>query len=323
VTTALVTGSHGWVGTHLRRLLVERGHHVVGVGRRPEVAGPDETYARVDLRVASEVTALVERTRPDVVFHLAAATPQREPDVGRLVAECVDTTQHLCQALRNAAARDDAYRPQLILAGSSGQYGAVPPEQNPITEDSLPRPVGAYGHAKAAAESIAFALASDGLVSVIAARPFNHVGPGERSGTVAGALATRVADVLLGRADRVRVADLDAVRDFTDVRDVARAYVALADGGLAGSTYNVCSGSPTTVRAILADLLDLAGLDWSVVEVIPGRSSIPYQVGSAERIEAATSWKAEIPLRQSLADLLAEKMAGTNQTDEHHREGTA
>lgn len=321
--TALVTGSHGWVGTHLRRLLAERGDQVVGVGRRPEVAGPGETYVRVDLAEAGEVGALVDRVRPEVIFHLAAATPQREPDVGRLVVDSVEPTQHLCRALREAASRVDGYRPRLVLAGSSAQYGAVPPEQNPIGEETLPRPVGAYGHAKAAAESIALALASDGLVSVTAARSFNHVGPGERTHTVAGALAARVADVLHGRAGRVRVSDLDAVRDFTDVRDVARAYLALADSGLSHTTYNVCSGSPVTVRALLADLLDLAGLDWSVVEVVPGRGVVRHQVGSAERIEAATSWRAVTPLRQSLTELLAEKTAEINRTDEQLKEGTA
>ncbi|MGC5330507.1 NAD-dependent epimerase/dehydratase family protein [Micromonospora sp. DT62] len=314
MTTALVTGSHGWVGSHLRRLLRSRGHHVVGAGRRPRTAADGERYLQVDLRDAEATSALVGAVRPEVVFHLAATVPQRGPEIDDLVADTVQTTYNLCRALRATAGSGP---PRLVLVGSSAQYGAVPPEQNPITEQTLLRPLGAYGHAKAAAESLALAMATDGRIRVTATRPFNHIGPGADATTVAGALAVRVADVLAGRRDRLRVADLDAVRDFTDVRDVARAYVELAEADTAGGIYNVCSGSGVAVRTILETLLDLAGLDDSAVEVGDGGSGLRLQVGSAGRLAAEVGWKAEIPLRDSLRDLLAELTDGHRpQTDE-------
>ncbi|MEU7839564.1 NAD-dependent epimerase/dehydratase family protein [Micromonospora sp. NPDC049114] len=305
MSTALVTGSCGWVGTHLRRLLVADGQRVVGLGRQPRPAGPGETYHQVDLRDPRKVQAALQAVRPDVVFHLAATLPQRGADGADVVADAVQTTYNLCQELRRVDTRSGA-PVRLVLAGSSAQYGAVPPELNPVTEQTLPRPVGAYGHAKAAAESLALALGADGRIAVLAARSFNHVGPGEDSFTVTGALARRVVEVAAGRAERVRVSDLDAVRDFTDVRDVARAYVELAELGTPGGIYNVCSGSGVTVRRVLEILLDVAGLDWSVVDVTAGQSDIRCQVGSADRLAVETHWKIETPLRESLRDLLTE-----------------
>ncbi|WP_232534255.1 NAD-dependent epimerase/dehydratase family protein [Plantactinospora sp. KBS50] len=303
----LVTGSHGWVGTHICRLLAGQGHRVVGVGRRPQtMAG---RYLQFDLHDAAAVDVALDEVRPDVVFHLAGATPQREPEVGRLVADCVGGTYSIGHALRTVARRY-RYRPRLVLAGSSAQYGAVPWEQNPVSEQALPRPTGAYGHAKLAAEATAFALAADGHIEVVAARAFNHVGPGETVGTVAGALARRIADVAAGRSSRVRVGDLDAVRDFTDVRDIARAYLAMAQKGKSGDAYNVCSESGVAIRTVLDILLALANLDHSVVDLGADRGGIGHQVGSAGRLRGETGWTPRIPLRQSLRDLLAEHWSG-------------
>jgi len=320
MTSTLVTGSSGWVGTHLRRILTDRGFHVVGLGRNPVVGGCAESYVLADLRDPDKTTSTVTRVRPDIVFHLAASTPQRAPDVTTLVADCALTTYNVCTALRTAADAHD-YRPRLILAGSSAQYGAVPREDNPISEQTPTWPSGAYGRAKVAAEELALAMAADGRISVTAARPFNHVGPGERPTTVAGALARRVADVVVGRAKRVHVMNLDVVRDYTDVRDIARAYIELAEKELPNNVYNICSNRAVTVRMVLERLLDVAGLDWSIVEATSSTGEVPFQVGSPHRLESQTQWKAEIPLSQSLRELLGEVMAEA--ADDGARKGTA
>lgn len=314
MTTFLVTGSHGWVGGHLRRILRARGHQVIGVGRRPRTVGTGERYLRVDLRDGRATSAAVDAIRPDVVVHLAAVLPQRVADVDELIADVVPPTYHLCRALRAVEGVDRP--PRLVVVGSSAQYGAVPRELNPVTEEVPALPLGAYGHAKAAAESLALAMGADGRISVTAARPFNHVGPGEGTATVAGALARRVADVATGRLARVRAADLDAVRDFTDVRDVARAYADMADAGRPGRTYNVCSGRGVSVGAVLRSLLDTANLDESVVDIAEGGTGgVRHQVGSAARLTAEVGWKPERELRESLGDLLGE-LAGRHPTDE-------
>jgi GDP-4-dehydro-6-deoxy-D-mannose reductase len=207
-------------------------------------------------------------------------------------------------ALRRVPAR-------LVIAGSSAQYGASP---SPVTEDARGEPVSAYGHAKAAAESILLGhanagAAGGGAFEVVPARAFNHVGPGEPTTTVAGAFASRIRSVLAGHAERVNVAGLAAVRDFTDVRDIVRGYADLAEHGVPGRVYNLCSGRATTIADVLDALLTAAGLDRSVVDVTadpPGVRSgqIGYQVGAPDRVRQEIGWTATIGLEQSTKDLL-------------------
>jgi GDP-4-dehydro-6-deoxy-D-mannose reductase len=300
VTVALVTGSHGFVGTHLRSELAGRGWTVVGLGRSDRAAGDAEKYVRADLTSQDEVVTALEQVRPDVVFHLAATPGSRASGE---VTSVVAATYALCSALVTTG-----QRPRLVLAGSSAQYGALRRDENPVTEDSRFQPVGAYGLAKAAAEHTARAFAAGGAFEVVPARAFNHVGPGEPSTTVASALARRVADVLAGRSDTVTVADLDAVRDFTDVRDIARGYAELAERAVPGRPYNLCSGRATTVADVLDGLLAAAGLDRSVVRPLPAgppaSGSISYQVGCPRRTRDEIGWETTRELADSLRSLL-------------------
>jgi GDP-4-dehydro-6-deoxy-D-mannose reductase len=301
VTTALLTGSSGFVGTHLRSVLRSAGWDVVGLGRAAAEPEPGERYIRADVTNLEDVCAALEAVQPDVVFHLAAASSQKVPAATEVVRTAVDGTLVICSAIRRAGLPS-----RLILAGSSAQYGGTSAGDEPIGEDTPCRPVSAYGHAKLAAESVAFALASDGAFELVPARPFNHVGPGESPATVAGSLAERVVSVMEGRAERVRIADVTAVRDFTDVRDIAHGYLALAERGIPGRVYNLCSGRASTVLDILHGLLREAGLDESIVDIVPGKvGGVARQVGSPARVRADTGWVAEIPLSRSLADLLA------------------
>jgi GDP-4-dehydro-6-deoxy-D-mannose reductase len=330
---AVVTGGHGFVGTTLRELLAGTGWSVVSVGRAARTAPVGERYVRLDLTDADAVTELLDAVRPDVVFHLAASSPQRTPDPAVLVADAVGATHALCAALRRTAGaaggggpvRRAGDRTRLVLAGSSAQYGAVPREENPVTEETRCRPVGAYGFAKVAAESTALALAADGAFELVPVRGFNHLGPGEPATTVAGAFAARVAALRAGRVERIEAMDLDAVRDFTDVRDIARGYLALAERGRPGRVYQLCSGRPTRVGEVLDGLLAVAGLDRSRVdERRGGPGGIPYQVGSPARVAAEAGWRAEIPLDRSLADLFGQYAVEQSQyTVEQQRSGSA
>jgi GDP-4-dehydro-6-deoxy-D-mannose reductase len=319
MTVALITGGFGFVGGHLRRELRSRGWSVVAVGRpRPDVTRPDATTqpdsatrpdgtdrpdpdARVvDVADPAAMAACLADVRPDVVFHLAATSTG--PDV---VPRTVAASLGLGEGLRRAGLRGV----RVVHAGSSAQYGAVPVDENPVTETTLPAPVSPYGYAKLAAEAALCGLAADGSFEVVPVRAFNHIGPGESTTTVGGAFAARVRDVLTGRAERVRVAGLDAVRDFTDVRDIVRGYADLAERGVPGRLYNLCSGRPTTVAEVLDALLACAGLDRSVVDLVsapPNERSgrIAYQVGSPARVRHEVGWTATIGLEQSAKDLL-------------------
>lgn len=300
MTTALVTGGHGFVGTHLCALLESRGWDVVVLSRtsRPTLS---RRFVSVDLASGAGIEEALDAARPDVVFHLAGPATRAAPDAEPILRDVAGATYQLGLALRRTG-----LHPRLVLAGSSAQYGDLPRSLNPVAEDAPFRPVSAYGYAKVAAEAVIRGLFDDGSVEVIPVRPFNHIGPGEPASTVAAAVANRIAAVLQGTADRVRVSDMTSVRDLTDVRDIARGYLALAESGTPAVPYNLCSGRPVAVGALVTCLLRHAGLDDSVLDVVDGKSSgIAYQVGSAARVEADTGWTASIPLEDSVADVLA------------------
>jgi GDP-4-dehydro-6-deoxy-D-mannose reductase len=310
VSTALVTGGHGFAGTALRALLREQGWRVASAGRsasRP-ADDPDERYLRLDVTDAAAVAEAVDAVRPDVVFHLAAVAPQKAgAEVTAVVSGAVAGTLGLCAGLVRAGSVRAGHRTRVVLAGSSAQYGPVPRQDNPVTEETPCRPAIPYGWAKVAAEAtaLAYSAAGDGL-DVVPVRAFNHLGPGEPPTTVAGAFAARVAAVLAGEAQTVTAADLGAVRDFVDVRDIARGYLAAAEHGTPGRAYQLCSGRPTAVGEVLDLLLAAAGLDRSMVDVDTTRpgSAVPYQVGSPARAAAELGWRAELALPDSLADQL-------------------
>jgi GDP-4-dehydro-6-deoxy-D-mannose reductase len=309
LSTALVTGSHGFVGRHLRQVLRDRGWDVVGLGRvdrTAEAAADGERYIRADLADTAALTSALDEVTPSVVFHLAASPASKQAD-GATATEMVAGTVAGTCSLMSASAVASTARPLVILAGSAAQYGLLPIEENPITEESRCNPVTPYGWAKAAAEATARAFSGSASLPIIPVRVFNMVGPGEPPATVASALAARVLAVVAGQFEKVHVRDLSAVRDFTDVRDIAAGFVDLAERGTPGRVYNLCSGRPTTVGDILDGLLAAAGLDRDVVHVLPnsgGCGNVPYQVGSNARVAAEVGWSATIDLFTSLRALL-------------------
>ena len=303
MSTAVVTGGTGFVGTHLVSLLREHGWDVIAVGRANRPGTTDAGFVQLDLGAPDAVArmaGLIADSGPDVVFHLAASTDV-SGDVESLVAGSVLPATALCAAVHRAEVR-----PRIVFAGSSAQYGDLPLDQNPVDEDAPCRPVTAYGFAKLAGESVARSFASSGEIDVVPVRAFNHIGPGEPGRTVGGALARRVAALKDGRIERLPVADLDAVRDFTDVRDIARGYLAVAERGLTGRVYNLCSGRATSVRDVLDSFLRAAGLNWSSVDPQPATGrGISHQVGSPLRTQTETGWSASVPLDSSTGDLLS------------------
>ena len=300
---ALVTGSHGFAGTHLRRLLGAQGWAVAGLGRAPRDPGPGEGYVAADLRDVEALGRAVTEAAPDVVFHLAGHLGRGGAASHR---EAVDVNAAGTRALFEALAIRG--RPvRVVVAGSSAQYGAAPADENPIDEDTPFRAAGAYGFSKVAAEGIALAYHGRDGIDVVAVRPFNHVGPGEPDLWVCSSFARAVAEIEAGAEPVMSVGNLEAVRDFCDVRDVARGYLALAERGRGGRAYNLCSGRGTRIRDVLERLVALSSRP---IEVRPDPermrpADVPLQVGSHERATRETGWAPEIPLEQSLKDLLA------------------
>lgn len=307
----LITGAAGFVGRHLTTRLAQAGHDLIGIEHRcqPEAHA---WAARAGLvlkegNVADRETtaALVTAAAPEAVIHLAAVTsvPEslRDPDLTWRVN--LMGTLNLLDAVR-----DHAPGARVLVVSSSEVYGKVPPEAQPITEDHPLRPVTPYAASKAAADLAAFQYAAGQGLDVIRVRPFNHTGPGQSPRFVCADFARQVARLeARGQPGQLHVGNLSAQRDFTDVRDIVRAYELALQRGQTGAVYNLASGLPRPVSWIAETLVAAARVPIRIVCDAKRHRPVDLPVvrGSAERFRAVAGWRPAIPLEQTLADLLA------------------
>ncbi|MGA8534208.1 MAG: GDP-mannose 4,6-dehydratase [Candidatus Tumulicola sp.] len=307
---ALITGASGFVGRYLVEALRAAGTDVVACGGPHERAG----LIPVDMGEIASLRAALDIARPDVVFHLAAQT--FVPESFASPVQTYDTnalgTARLTQAVRDYVAAGEPM-PRILFTSSAEVYGLRDAGEFPLRETLEPRPATPYAASKAAAEAILLAeTRALGLHAVIA-RAFNHIGPGQSDRFVVPSLAHQLAAIAAGGAPLLLVGNLNAARDFLDVRDVVAAYVALARDGESGQTYNVCSGRAVKVRDLLRDLIAIAGVPVEVRED-PQRFrplDVPLFVGTAEKLEARTGWRPAVPLARSLREIYDDALAAT------------
>ena len=291
----LVTGASGFVGSHLGELLRSRGHQVTTLSREGEVDH------RVDVADKDEVVRAVRAAAPDGIVHLAAIAyvPDAERDSAGARAVNVDGTRNVLDAAHAVGART-------VFASSGAVYGDGGEIKPPFVESVRLAPRGVYAETKAEAEEVCSSLRE--RQPVVRVRAFNHTGPGQSESYVCSGFAKQVVQGRLGLIPPVvAVGDLTAERDFCDVRDVVRAYLAALEYGAAGEVYNVCSGVPTRIGALLDQLIELAGARMEV-RSDPARfrkAEVSRLWGDNTKIRHALGWSPEIPLRATLADMLA------------------
>ena len=307
----LVTGISGFVGGHLAEHLIEAGDLVVGVsasGRWPaELAhlARSVRIERCDLAAAggAGLADLVARKRPEVIYHLAAqANPQASvADPRGTWALNLGGALNLLEAVKAAGLKS-----RVVLVGSGVCYGNLAPEQLPVSESCPMRPNNPYSASKGAADLLGVQHYLTHGTDVVIARPFNHAGPRQSSAYVLSALARQVAEVEAGRKPRVEVGNLDVVRDFTDVRDVVRAYRLLAERGVPGEIYNLGSGQGVKLADALETLTAQARVPITVF-VDPARVrpvDQPLLIADATKLRRTTGWSPRFPIAQTLNDML-------------------
>lgn len=305
----LITGAAGFAGRHLAERCVAEGHEVVGAGRRPaERANPPEGLARyvtADFGDPEQARAAVATARPEQVFHLAA-----EASVARSWERPEETLEANLRSTEGvlAAVRAEAPDAAVVLASSGELYGPVPPERLPVTEAEPPRPQNPYALSKACADLAAGFHADAHGLRVIRARAFNHAGPGQSPTYVVSSFARQIAEAEAAGSDgRVEIVtgNLEARRDFTDVRDVVAAYLLLAERAEPG-VYNVGSGRSLPMADILAALAGLTPLavDQRTDPALLRPNDLMDMRASTEKLTAATGWAPRIPIEQTLSDTL-------------------
>jgi GDP-4-dehydro-6-deoxy-D-mannose reductase len=309
---ALITGIRGFCGTHLAIHLRRQGFVLAGIELPPSGSqatlqdwahrvGSDLTVYHGDIRDLVFLRETIRVVRPTQIFHLAALISS-DDELERLYDVNVRGTQQLLSAIRA-----EGIDPVILITGSSAAYGVVGVQDLPIRESQPFRPLNLYAVSKIAQEMLAYSHHARYGLRVVRTRAFNVTGPGEPPSLAPSAFARQIAEIELGRSAPVlRTGNLSPQRDFVDVRDLARAYRLLAQYGKPGEVYNVCSGQAVLILTCLQELVKLAKVPIRV-EPDPARTratDLPVSVGDPSLVRQETGWQAEIPLAQSLADLL-------------------
>lgn len=306
----LITGIAGFVGRHLTAALRESADSPIfgtvisdtEVTAENPIDGAETIVCRLEDRAAVE--SVVRRTEPSIVYHLAAqsSVPASLSDPTGTFSANVMGTLHLLEAMRGAQGLR-----AVILVSSAEVYGILPESALPVSEDAAFSPNNPYACSKACADLLGEQYFRTYGVPVIRIRPFNHIGPGQSDAFVTSSFAKQIAEIEAGkRPPKLMVGNLDARRDFTDVRDVIRAYVTAPDGCRPGEAYNLCAGRAVSIRAILDRLLTFTSVTIEVAQD-PERmrpSDTAITLGDCSKFRAATGWSPSIPLDQTLRDIL-------------------
>ena len=303
---ALIIGAAGFVGSYLIDHIQKHCVWSIVVTKMPQetMACPGVDICDLDILAPEAIERLLEEQRPDYIFHLAAqssvAVSWKNP--GLTVDVNVKGSLNVLDAVRKLD-----YKPRVLLIGSGEEYGHVRENEVPVQEDNVLRPGNIYAATKACQNMIGAIYAQAYGMDVMMVRAFNHVGPNQSPIFVVADFCKQTAEIEAGLKEPViKVGNLSARRDFSDVRDVVRAYVELMEKGKAGETYNVGSGNAVEIRKIL-DMILCRSKKEIQVEVEPSRMrpvDVPVIEADISKLKACTGWKQKITLEETIQDTL-------------------
>jgi GDP-4-dehydro-6-deoxy-D-mannose reductase len=300
----LISGVNGFTGIHLAKFLKAMHFNIHGLDMvQPETIDPghaknmDQFYLG-DVRDGRYLTEIVQSVKPDFLFHLAGLIESDKLE--DLHDVNVQGTKNILDAARGMKTR-------IMIPGSAAEYGAVPVEKQPIGEDAPLCPVTFYGISKVCQTLIGrcYHYAHDSTALI--ARPFNIIGPGAPSRLVCSSLARQIASIKKELQEPViNLGDQDSIRDFVDIKDVVKAYWAIADRGIPGEIYNVCSGKGMSIGEIVHTFRDVTGVRFEIRQDqgLIKKSDIRMSVGDHKKITTQTGWRPEISLADSLRSMV-------------------
>ncbi len=302
----LIIGAAGFVGNHLiDHILENRPDWQVTATKMPqETINKNVEVIDLNILVPEQISEVLNAVRPDYIFHLAAQSsvalswknPQLTIDIN------IKGAVNLLDAVRNLD-----YKPRLLLVGSGEEYGHVKPDEIPIIEDNNTRPGNIYAVTKVTQNMIGKLYAAGYGMDIMSTRSFNHTGPNQAPMFVVADFCKQVADIEKGIQEPViNVGNLSARRDFTDVRDVVRAYCLLMEKGKSGETYNVGSGHALEIREILNTIISFSKKEISV-NVDPNKLrpvDVPIIEADITKIQEDTGWQPQISITQTIRETL-------------------
>lgn len=304
---ALITGITGFVGSHLADYLIDEvGVEVHGIKRprsRIEFVRYDVHYHEGDITDYSSIASIVKEVQPDFIFHLAAQSyvPLSWSAPHTTMITNAIGTLHILEAVRQHCPTA-----AIQIAGSSEEYGLVAPEDCPITEKQPLRPQSPYGVSKVTTDLLAQQYHRSYGLKTIITRAFNHTGPRRGDVFICSQIAKQLALIKLGKAEPVlKLGNLEAVRDFTDVRDMVRAYWLAVNNCQPGVPYNIGTSKAYSIGDVVIKLGDVSGIrvDIELDPQFMRPSDVPRLICDSTKFREATGWKPEIPFEQTLRDL--------------------
>ena len=315
-----VTGFSGFVSRHFLNYLVENNlsYEVLGVDvNLPKFAMEDYaptlamSFEQVNLLDKEAVEDMIATFRPDYILHLASfssvAYSWQHP------ADCFMNNTSIFLNVTEALRKHDLCDCRLLSVGSSEEYGDVKKEELPLQEDMPLVPVNPYAVARVSQEMMAKVLADSFGMQIMLTRSFNHMGPFQDERFVIPSFVRRILDIAESgaKSGEIETGDTSIVRDFVDVRDVVRAYYRLLLDGKAGEVYNICGEKGVSLAEVVDQIADIVGVSVTTRVnpdfVRPGDNQVV--IGSAEKIRQDIGWTAEIPLRQTLMDMIGHMCA--------------
>ena len=301
----LVIGAAGFVGNYLIQEMIANDMEVYAT-KLPHEKFECENASVYDLDIMDKeaVAALLFDIRPDYIFHLAAQSSVglawKNP--GLTVDVNIKGSLNVMDAIRELY-----YKPRVLLIGSGEEYGHIQPGETPIVESNLLRPGNIYAATKACQNMIGSIYSKAYDMELMMVRAFNHIGPAQAPMFVVSDFCKQVAEIEKGlREPLMKVGNLAAMRDFTDVRDVVKAYVKLITMGKNGETYNVGSGNARTIQDILDLIISKSSVEIKV-EIDPNKLrpvDVPIIEADITKINTLTGWKPQIPLEQTIQETL-------------------
>jgi GDP-4-dehydro-6-deoxy-D-mannose reductase len=297
---ALITGITGFVGKHLEAFLSDKAD-VYGISRSTR---SEKNIFEADLLSETKIIQLIKEIKPTHIFHLAGLSNVKDSwkHKADFIQANVIGTIHLLEAVRKIN------NPiKVLTVGSSEEYGLIPKGLDKVTEETALNPVSPYGISKSAISMLVNLYYKSYGLSLTHARPFNHIGPGQRLGFVTSDFAYQVALINKGitKDPIIQIGNLKTARDFTDVRDIVEAYYNIACFGEAGEAYNVCTGQGVYIQDILEKFISFSNKKIDLV-VDPSKirvAEIPKLVGTPEKLFTLTGWKPKRKLEDTLRDI--------------------
>lgn len=313
----LITGITGFAGSHLAEYILDNfpGIEVHGIKRwrskmdNVKHLGDRITYHDCDIKDAHNVYELIESVKPDKIFHLAAQSyipASWEAPAETFITNIVGQA-NIFEAVKKF--RVSGYDPVILIAGSSEEYGKVLPEEIPIKETNPLRPMSPYAVSKVAQDMMGYQYNQSFGIRIIRSRAFNHSGPRRGEVFVDSNFAKQIAEIEKGQHKPILcVGNLEAIRDFSDVRDIVRAYWLATEKCEPGEIYNICSERGHKISDMLKQLLSYSTAKNIQIEQDPSRtrpSDVPKLVGDCSKFKQLTGWQPEIDyLTQTLPDTL-------------------